>query len=93
MHMATSLAAERAWLARSFDAAHKLYEQAAQQAKKQGYPHHAALAHEQRARLLVELRRETSAVAAFKEAIRMYKTWGAKLKAEELENERRAMRG
>ena len=87
VHMATTLEAERACLRRDRARADRLYELAAGLAKKQGFPHHAALAHERRARFLAELRRESEASRAFKEAIRAYRTWGAAARAAELERE------
>jgi tetratricopeptide (TPR) repeat protein len=86
-HMATALEAERARLRRDFKGADRLYELAIAVAKKQGFPHHAALAQERRARTLAEQRRESEAERAFKEAIRLYRAWGAAPKAAMLEDE------
>jgi hypothetical protein len=69
-------------------AARALYEQAAQRARQQDFVHHAALAHERRGRMLAELRRETEAAAAFREAAALYARWGAEGKAAALERER-----
>jgi predicted ATPase len=85
LHMATALEAERAALRRDFKGADRLYELATTVAKKQGFPHHAALAQERRARFLASLRRESEAERAFKEAIRLYRAWGAAPKAAMLE--------
>ena len=59
---------------------YKLYEGAAQRALKQEFVHHAALAHEQRARLLEAERRDTLAAVARSQAARLYQQWGASAK-------------
>jgi hypothetical protein len=91
LHMATVLEAERARLRRDFAGADRLYELATTVARKQGFPHHGALAQERRARGLVELRRESEAARAFKDAIRLYRAWGAAPKAALLEEELRVV--
>jgi hypothetical protein len=89
VHMAQLLEAETARLAGDVARARALYDQAVQRARQQDFPHHAALGHERRALMLVELRRETEAAAAFKDAVALYRQWGAEAKAEVLAHERR----
>jgi hypothetical protein len=79
--MATLLAAEQARLQGRIDRARGLYEQAAQRAEQQEYLHHCAVAHESRARMLIDLRRETEAAAALAQAANLYREWGAVAKA------------
>jgi hypothetical protein len=90
-HMALLLQAERARLRADTVRARALYEQCAQRAQHQEFIHHAALAHERRAQMLLELRRETEAASALREAIALYRDWGALPKAEELVRERRRL--
>ena len=88
-HMALLLQAERARLRGDASGARGLYEQSAQRAQHQEFVHHAALAHERRAHMLLALRKETEAAAALKEASSLYRDWGALRKVEELVLERR----
>jgi hypothetical protein len=90
-HMATLLAAEHERLRGRSASARALFEQAAQGARQQSFPHHAALACERRARMLTELRREIEAGVAFREAIALYREWGATPRAEALAQERQAL--
>jgi tetratricopeptide (TPR) repeat protein len=76
-HMVTLLRAEHARLAGDRTKAQLLYEQAAQRARQQSFPHHAALAQERRASLLASARRQTEASAALREALALYREWGA----------------
>jgi hypothetical protein len=93
VHMVQLLEAESARLGRHVARARALYEQAAQRARQQEFPHHVALAHERRARMLIEMRRSTEASAALKEACALYRQWGAELKADTLAQERRKLTG
>jgi hypothetical protein len=77
VHMATLLEAEHARLRGQHRVARAAYERAAQEARQQHFPHHAALAHERRALFLTSLRRETEASAALEEATALYREWGA----------------
>jgi hypothetical protein len=86
-HMALLLEAERARLRGQFARCRRLYQDAAQRAAQQEFPHHLALAHERHARLLWEQRRKTEAAAALKQAIAAYQRWGAHAKVAALEQE------
>jgi len=92
-HMALLLQAERRRLRGDTSHARSLYEQSAQRAQHQEFVHHAAFAHERRGRMLLDLRRETEAAAALKDASALYRDWGALPKAEELVRERRRLGG
>jgi hypothetical protein len=85
VHMATFLDAEHARLRGNQRVARAAYERAAQEARQQQFPHHAALAHERRAAFLTSLRRETEASAALEEAVALYREWGATSKLAQLE--------
>jgi hypothetical protein len=91
-HMMLLLQAERMRLRGASSEARALYEQSAQRALHQEFVQHAALSHERKGRMLVELRRETEASAAFKDAIALYRDWGALPKADELAREWRQLR-
>jgi tRNA A-37 threonylcarbamoyl transferase component Bud32 len=84
VHMALVLGAERARLRSHFDRARMLYVQGAQQARKQGFLHHAALVQERHASLLLALRRYTESSAALRDAVALYREWGAQPKADAL---------
>ncbi len=90
LHMATLLDAEHARLRGQQRVARAAYERAAQEARQQQFPHHAALAHERRSTFLTSLRRETEASAAFEEAVALYREWGATSKLAQLERAGRA---
>ena len=90
VHMARLLEAECARAASRHERAFTLYGQAAQRALGEGYIHHAALGHERHASLLLETRRETRAVAALRQAIGLYREWGATTKVRALEARLRA---
>ncbi len=92
-HMATFLGAEQARLRGDAKRARALYDRAAQGAREQEHVHHAALACERRGHMLAALRRETEAGAALREAVAFYARWGAQLKADALEQERRTLVG
>ncbi len=79
-HMAVILEAELARLRERGTAAVDLYERGAQRALRQEFVHHAALAHELRAGLLAQERRDTAADAARVQAARLYQQWGAAAK-------------
>jgi hypothetical protein len=93
VHMASLLAAEWAWVHGRADRARALYESAAQRALTQEFPHHAALAYEARAQMLIDLRRETEAAAALAQASNLYREWGALPKSQELKETRRRLIG
>jgi hypothetical protein len=84
VHMATLLDAEHARLRGHDRIARAAYERAAQEARQQQFPHHAALAHERRATFLASRRRETEANAALEEAATLYGEWGATSKLAQL---------
>jgi hypothetical protein len=84
VHMAEALRAERARLEGRSAQALACYAAATERATRQGYRHHAAFLLERRARLLADLRRDTEASAALRQAIRLYAEWGAHGKAEAL---------
>ena len=90
-HMVSLHAAEHARLAGDRAKAQLLYEQAAQRGRET-FPHHAALAHERRAELLASARRQTEAGAARREALALYREWGALGKVALLEREEREPR-
>jgi serine/threonine protein kinase len=75
------LEAERARLARDPRRALTLCKRSAESAKLHGLPHHEALAHEVRARLLLALRREVEAGAELSRAAQLYAAWGAQVPA------------
>jgi histidine kinase len=90
-HMAWLLDAEHAAVQGHASAAQALYRRSAERAIAQTFPHHAALAHERRGRLLIALRRHTEAAKAFAEALALYREWGAQAKVEALDRERAAL--
>jgi hypothetical protein len=75
------LQAERARLAGDAPRALTLFKSSAESAKLHELPHHAALAHEGRARLLLALRREVEAGAELQRAAQLYAAWGAAVPA------------
>ena len=93
VHMATFLEAERARLRGDLQRARLLYRDAAQRARTQEFPHHAALAHERLALTLEVERRERDAALGLREAIALHQIWGALPKADELEARRAALAG
>ena len=93
VHMATFLDAEHARLRGHKRLARAAYERAAQEARQQQFPHHAALAHERRSSFLASLRRETEASAALEEAAALYREWGATSKLAQLAGARAGARG
>jgi glycerol-3-phosphate dehydrogenase len=92
-HMELILADEQARLRRDFAGARTLYERAAQRARQQEFVHHAALACERRARMLAQLRRDTEATEALREAALLYARWGAEGKAALLDRQRADLGG
>jgi hypothetical protein len=90
-HLMLFLEAERERLRGRVAWARSLYEHAAERAIQQEFAHHGALAHERRARMLLELRRETEACAALREAQALYMEWGALPKAEAITQELHAL--
>jgi predicted ATPase len=86
-HMVLLLDAERARLRGRPVQAGALYEGAGRRARRQQFAHHAALAHECRARMLVDLRRPFEAQAAANEAASAYAAWGTQAKADALRRE------
>ena len=91
-HMAKALRAERARVRKRHHMALAGYTQAAELAESKGFIHHAALLHERRASLLVELRRTLEALTELTRAIALYRGWGASTKARELEALRASLR-
>ncbi len=91
VHMSSLLQAELECLRGRVAPARALYEQATTRAQQRGFLHHAALACESRARMLLELRRETEAAAVLTQAERLYRQWGALAKARSLEEARRRL--
>jgi hypothetical protein len=89
-HMVLLLEAEQARLTGNVGRARSLYDEGATRAARQAFPHHAALAHERHARLLVAMRRETEAAELLRRAIATYREWGALGKAELLRENRSA---
>jgi len=84
VHMALLLRAEsQALRGRDTQALHD-YRMAATRAAQVEYPHHAALAHERRATLLLTQRRQTAADAERVSAHARYQDWGAIAKLEQL---------
>jgi hypothetical protein len=83
-HMVLALDAESARLRSKHERARTLYQRAVQQARRQGFSHHAALILERQASLLRALRRDFEADAAQAEAAALYREWGAVFKANEL---------
>jgi hypothetical protein len=86
------LEAEQARLAGRDRRARALYERAAQRARQQEFPQHAALAHERLARMLMDVRRRTEAASALAQAQALYREWGASAKSAALKAEQHALR-
>ncbi len=84
-HMLLLLQAEQARVKRKLDRAYTLYEQAARGALSQEFVHHAALAKERRAELLLRSRRATDARESLRQAIQLYENWGASPKVSVLQ--------
>ena len=61
------------------------YQEAAQHARKAGYPQHAALGQERRVALLRHKRRDTEALSVLSSAADLYQEWGARAKVAKLE--------
>ncbi len=93
LHMVWLLEAEALHIRGHFARARDRYQQAAQRAKLSDFVHHAALAHERRARMLYAQRRETDAATALAEAAASYAQWGALAKASALEQEHQRLLG
>jgi hypothetical protein len=93
LHMASFLEAEQAHLRGRPERARSLYTQAAQRAREQEYPHHAALACERHARLLATLRRETEVAGALHDSIALYSQWGSQLKVDALAQQSQVLFG
>jgi hypothetical protein len=90
VHMAQLLRAELTRVRGQTHHALRQYQEAAQQALKAGYLHHAALCHERRAGLLARTRRATEAEAALGTASELYDEWGASAKVEQIAELRRS---
>jgi predicted ATPase len=84
VHMAELLEAEQERLSGRIARARLQYQNAAQHAQKQGFVHHAALAHERHADMLAELKRDIEAQQIRKQAIACYEAWGARAKVDAL---------
>ncbi len=93
VHMAALLEAEAARVRGADERARSLYEQAAQRALAQEFTHHAALAYESRAHMLLDRRRETEAAASLAQASNLYRDWGALPKAAALRERRDKLTG
>ncbi len=77
VHMAQLLEAEILRLKGHSKAALAALERAARRARQQEFPHHAAIAFERAADLLLSERRDTDAEAPIENARRLYASWGA----------------
>jgi len=84
-HMVSLLAAEIHRARRRTRRALSLYGTAAKEAGEVGYIHHAALAHERAARLLIESDRWMKSLGELDAALELYALWGATGKVSELE--------
>ena len=93
VHMARLLEAEWMRLRGRAGAAQRLYEEVAQRAGQQHFPHHAALAHERHACMLAAGRRKIEARRVLRQAIARYRDWGARVKADALTREIRPESG
>ncbi len=81
LHMRLILEAELARLEGAHEAAVRLLMRAAMRAKDQDFVHHAALAYERAACMLLAKRRDTQAATMLQHAARCYNEWGAIHKA------------
>ena len=86
-HMELLLAAARAAAGGRLRRAVALLSRAAQRADRQGYPHHAGLAHERRAALLERMRRTTEASDALRNAERRFAAWEAPAKVRQIRDD------
>jgi histidine kinase len=93
VHMLEFLQAERAQLRGNIRGARGHYERTVQRARQQAFVHHAALAHERRGQLMLRLHRETECAAELREALALYRDWGAGTKMRSLADSRRALIG
>jgi tetratricopeptide (TPR) repeat protein len=80
VHMHQLLNAESMRLRGKSSPALAAYAKAAITAREHGHRHQAAMAHERRAELLRELRRDPEASASLRQAIELYEEWGAPVK-------------
>jgi len=85
-HMEELLRAEHARVRGRVEEAHRRYEKAARGALSQDFPHHAAIAKERRALLLIQLRRDTEGIRILQQAQGLYEAWGAVTKVELLKS-------
>jgi hypothetical protein len=85
VHMQQFLEAEQAALRGAVPQALRAYTQAAQRAREHGFRHHAALIHERQAALLRRRNRTTESIAALRQALELYREWGATAKVGALE--------
>jgi hypothetical protein len=85
VHMERLIQAERDRLDGKLARASTTYAQAATRAATQAYVHHAAIATERQALVLIELRRHREAHDKLRAAVRLYKQWGAHAKVALLE--------
>ena len=85
VHMLRLLEAEQSRLRGQRVQAETLYQQAGERAQSSGYLHHAGLAQERRASLLVETRRHMAARDVLGAAARLYEAYGATCKVAEME--------
>jgi hypothetical protein len=84
VHMFLLLEAERLRSRGEAHAALALYAKGASEAVAHKHLHQAALAHEARAELLLELRRATEARSSLRQAMTLYEEWGAATKVKRL---------
>ena len=87
VHMVLALEAEQIRLRGRLRLALARYSAAAERAALQGYTHHVALLHERRGRLLQGARRDVEAAGALRQALGLYREWGAGAKVRILSEE------
>jgi len=83
-HVALVVQAESARLLDRTAQALALYQQATKVASERGYRHHAALIQERRSALLYRVRRDLEAQTGLRQAMELYKQWGARAKVSDL---------
>jgi hypothetical protein len=84
VHMHQLLNAEHLRLRGDVRGALAVYAKGAGHAREHGHRHHAALAHERRAELLIAMGRKTEARTSLREAVALYAEWGATVKVASL---------
>ncbi len=91
VHMRALLEAEAARARGREQLAQRFYLDAVRRAARQEFPHHAAIAHERLARMLLGLQRRTEAARSLLAAGVLYRAWGARARAEHLDAEHRGL--